>query len=106
MRYTEYESPIAVGILPTGQGGVEVRILNLETGALLNLASSIAQESPAMAGVWVFPLVSITDPILGFTQVVVEFTLTATGQKDYSKLVLRGYVDEVRRTRVLVAATL
>lgn len=106
MRYTEFESPVAVGILPTGLGPVEVRILNLETGALLGLSSNIANESTSMPGVWVFPLSAITDPIMGFTQVVVEFILTGTGEKDYAKLILRGYVDEVRRTRVLVAATL
>ena len=59
-----------------------------------------------MGGVYTFSLANIQDPISGFTQVVVEFNDTTTGDKDYAKLVLRGYVDDVRRTKILVAATL
>ena len=105
MRYTVVENPVAVGILKPG-ATVSVKILSLETGALLSLAATTAPESPAMGGVYTFSLANIQDAIDGFTQVVVEFTDTVTGDKDYSKLILRGYVDDVRRTKILVAATL
>lgn len=105
MRYTEYENPIAAGVIPNGNP-VSVRVLNLETGALFPLTSGAATPSPAMPGVYTFSLANIDAPIEGYTQVVIEFNDDVTGDKDYAKLVLRGYVDDVRRTRILVAATL
>ena len=106
MRYSDFENPTAVGILPTGLGPVGVEILCIETGTLLALSDDRAQESAVMPGVWQFPFTNIVDPILGFTQVVVKFTLLSTGDVDYSKLVLKGYVDDVRKTKILVATTI
>lgn len=106
MRYAEFENPTAVGILSTGLGPVEVEILHIETNTLLALSDNSAQESLVMPGVWLFPFANIVDPIVGFTQVVVKFKLLSTGDTDYSKLVLKGYVDDVRKTKILVATTI
>lgn len=104
MRYASYESPIAAAVLPTA-GSVIVRVLRQDTNVLLALASNVAVES-ALAGLWQFPLDQITTPIVDFAQVVVEFTHTPSGAKDYAKLVVRGVIDEITLTRKLLGAVL
>jgi hypothetical protein len=102
MRYAQFENPIAAGVLPTGRA-VTVRVLNQDSNTLLTLSSNVATESQ-LPGVYNFPLSNITTPILGFAQIVVEFS--AGDKQDYCKLVVRGYVDDVTRTRKLVGALL
>ena len=103
MRYAQFENPIAAGVLPPG-GVVTVRVLSQESNTLLALSSNVAVES-VISGVYQFALSNISTSILGFAQLVVEFKSSA-GATDYCKIVVRGYVDEVTRTRKLVGALL
>jgi hypothetical protein len=103
MRYAQFENPIAAGVLPTGRA-VTVRVLSQESNTVLTLASNVAIES-VLGGVYQFALSNISTSILGFAQLVVEFKAN-TGETDYCKIVVRGYVDEVTRTRKLVGALL
>ncbi len=105
MRYAQHEVAVACGILPTGSA-VSVRVLDINNDILLPTSIAVAQESPVMPGLYRFALTNITTPIVGFLQVVVEFRVIATGERDYAKLLLRGWVDDVTRTRRLVGALL
>lgn len=104
MRYDQFENPIAAGVLPSG-GAVTVRVLSQDSNTFLTLSSNIATES-VMPGVYQFALSNISTPILGFSQLVVEFRHSDGSSKDYCKIVVRGYVDEVKKIRKLVGALL
>lgn len=105
MRYEQREIAVACGVLPTGSA-VTVRVLDLNNDVILATSISTAVESPLMPGLYRFVLSNITTPITGFLQVVVEFKVIATGERDYAKILLRGYVDDVTKTRRLVGSLL
>lgn len=105
MRYAQHEVAVACGVLPTGSA-VSVRVLDINNDVLLPTSTGVAVESPVMPGLYRFALSNITVPITGFLQVVVEFRVVATGERDYAKILLRGWVDDVTRTRRIVGALL
>lgn len=102
MRYSGVEPPIAVAVLPTG-GTVTVQVLHLETNALLTLDNANATESP-VAGLWTYPLSNVNEAAIpdGFAQLVIAFTHSG-GTKDYAKMIVHGYPDDVRKIRKMVA---
>lgn len=108
MRYAKHEAPIAAAVLPAG-GTVTVQVLAQETGTLLPLSSALATQTPMLLGggraVWQWSLANISVPIDGMLQLVIGF-VHSSGDDDVSKLVVRGYVDEVTRTRKLVTTLL
>lgn len=103
MRYTGIENPIVAAVLPAG-GTCTVEVLRQDTNALLLLTSVFAAES-AVPGLWQFNLANIVTDIDGFAQLIIVFTHSG-GEKDYAKVVVRGYVDEISKIRKLVSATL
>lgn len=104
MRYTQYENPIAAAILPAA-GAVTVQVLQQDTNQLLALSTANAVES-VIPGIYQFNLSNITTPITDFTQIIVVFSHALSGQHDYAKLIVRGYVDEISKIRKLVGALL
>jgi hypothetical protein len=106
MRYDGHETVIVGAEFPPGLGAVEVQILNMETMTLLALSDNTAQECLLDPGLYTFSLANVVDPIIGFTQAIVRFRVLSTGDVYRNKVVLRGYVDEVRKTKALVATTI
>jgi len=108
MRYARHEAPIAAAVLPAG-GVVTVQVLAQETGTLLSISNNHATQTPMLLGggraVWQWSLANIATPIDGMLQIVVGF-VHSSGDDDVSKLVVRGYVDDVTKTRKLVTALL
>jgi hypothetical protein len=103
MRYSDRETPIVAAELPTGLGPVEVLIINLETMTEVAVSDNQAVECPLDPGLFVFSLANVVDPIIGFTQAIIRFRVIATGDTYRNKIVMRGYVDDVRKTKILVA---
>lgn len=104
MRYAQYENPIAAAVLPAG-GTVSVQVLHQDSNTFLTLSSANAVPT-AIAGVWQFPLSNITTTINGFAQLVVVFSHTPSGNRDFVKIVVRGVIDEITKTRKLLGAVL
>lgn len=100
MRYSGKETPIVPAVLPAG-GTVTVQVVHQEANALLALTSNLAVATP-IAGLYQFSLANITDPPLGLVQMLVVFTHSG-GDRDYVKVTARGVIDEISKTRRMVA---
>jgi hypothetical protein len=103
MRYSDRETPIVAAEFTAGVGIVAVQITNLEDDTVIAVTDNQARESLVDPGLYTFSLANVVDPILGFTQAIIKFTAVSTGEIYRNKVVLRGYVDDVRKTKQIVA---
>jgi hypothetical protein len=111
MRYAGWETPIAVAVLPAA-GVVRVQVLEQLSNSLLALATDLATLTPIAPnpkdgmGLWQWPLTNIADAIVGFAQLVIVFHHEESGARDFCKMVVRGVIDDITKTRRLVATLL
>ncbi len=95
MRYAEPvygEEPIAIGIFSAGDT-VTIKILDMETDALIPLTASGCTESAVVSGFFTFPTSGIVTPLSGFRQVYYVME-NAAGRQHPGKLVIGGYPSD------------
>lgn len=94
MRYQNGEIVRAAQFFETGRT-INVQVLNLATDAALSTTVGTATESAVVGGLYVWPTSDLVTPLASFTEVAVVFTDATSGLVKVSKLVLRGYVDNL-----------
>ncbi len=94
MRYSNDESAILVGLFNPGQV-VTIKVVNLQTDAVIALDTSTCLESEQIPGMYRWSTTTISDNSLTADFYNLFYEMTAEdGERFYGKFIYGGYVDK------------
>ena len=93
MRYSENEETVLVGILEPNMN-VKIKIINLDSDALVSLKTDNCIESKHEGGVYMFSTKNIDKSTVPEHANLLYVMTTEEGDRQFGKFVYGGYMDE------------